>query len=95
MLKENSKKVLDYVKANEDANITLDDIVEATGLTKNQVNGIIVSAFQKKGYMVRDEVALEVEETNDEGETVTKTKTVKYIRMTDEGRAKDFDADEQ
>ena len=48
MLKENSRKVYDYVKANDGKNMTAADIAEATGLEVRSVNGIITSAFQKK-----------------------------------------------
>lgn len=76
MLKPNSLLVFNYVKENDGKDFTANDIAEATGLTSKQVNGIITSAFQKKGLMIREEVA------------VTGGK-VKYIRLTDEG--KDFD----
>ena len=46
-LKENSRKVYDYVKANDGKNMTAADIAEATGLEVRSVNGIITSAFQK------------------------------------------------
>lgn len=83
-LKENSKKVLDYVMANEDSNITATDISEALGLTVKQVNGIVTSAFQKKGFMERKESEVELEDGTH--------KKVKFIRMTDLGKSTDFDA---
>ena len=79
MLKENSKIVLDYVKAHDGEDFTAKDIAAATGLTDKQVNGIVTSAFQRKGFMLREEVAVV-------------GGTVKYIRLTDEGRTHDFDA---
>lgn len=79
-LKENSKIVLDYVKAHDGEDFTAKDIADATGLDVKQVNGIVTSAFQRKGFMAREEVA------------VTGGK-VKYIRLTDEGRTFDFDAE--
>jgi DNA-binding MarR family transcriptional regulator len=72
-LKPNSLTVLNYVKDHDGEDFTAADIAAATGLEVKQVNGIITSAFQKKGLMVREEVA------------VTGGK-VKYIRLTDEGR---------
>ena len=69
-LKPNSLLVFNYVKENDGKDFTANDIAEATGLTSKQVNGIITSAFQKKGLMIREEVA------------VTGGK-VKYIRLTD------------
>ena len=50
-LKENSRKVLDYVKANDGTNMTAADIAAGTGLEVKQVNGIVTSAFQQhEGY---------------------------------------------
>ena len=54
MLKENSQKVLDYVRAHGDENITAADIAEGTGLNVRSVNGIVTSAFQRKGLMERE-----------------------------------------
>jgi DNA-binding MarR family transcriptional regulator len=83
-LKENSRLVLDYVKAHDGENFTAIDIAEALGLTAKQVNGIVTSAFQRKGLMQRVEAEVEVEDG--------KHKTVKFIQLTDDGRAFDPDA---
>ena len=80
-LKENSRIVFDYAMAHDGEDFTAADIAAATGLDIRVVNGCVTSAFQKKGLMVREEVA------------VTGGK-VKYIRLTDEGRALDPDATE-
>ena len=53
-LKPNSKLVFDYVKAHDGEDFTATDIASATGLEVKSVNGIVTSAFQKKGYMVRE-----------------------------------------
>ena len=45
MLKENSKKVLEFVKANDGKDITAADIAAGTGLEVRSVNGIVTSAF--------------------------------------------------
>lgn len=79
-LKENSKIVYNWVKEHDGEDFTAADIAAATGLEVKQVNGIVTSAFQRKGFMVREEVA------------ITGGK-VKYIRLTDEGRALDPDAE--
>lgn len=89
-LKENSRKVLDYVKANDGKNMTAADIAEGTGLEVRSVNGIVTSAFQKKGLMVRTPAEIEVEE---DGKVTHKA--VKFISLTDEGRAFDPDAEEE
>lgn len=80
-LKENSLIVFNYVKEHDGEDFTAKDIAAATGLTDKQVNGIITSAFQRKGLMVREEVE------------VTGGK-VKYVRLTDEGKAFDPSAAE-
>ena len=80
-LKENSLIVFNYVKEHDGEDFTAKDIAAATGLTDKQVNGIITSAFQRKGLMIREEVE------------VTGGK-VKYVRLTDEGKAFDPSAAE-
>lgn len=78
-LKPNSKIVLDYVKAHDGEDFTAKDIAAATGLTDKSVNGIVTSAFQKKGLMAREEAEVELSDG-------THAK-VKFIRLTDAGRA--------
>jgi hypothetical protein len=80
-LKENSKNIFNYVKEHEDENITAQDIADALGLGVKQVNGSVTSAFQRKGLMER----IEAERTLEDG---THAK-VKFIRLTDLGRAFD------
>lgn len=86
MLKENSRKVFDYVKSMQGQNITAQDIADATGLTTKQVNGSVTSAFQRKGLMVRTPAKVETEDG---------VKEVKFISLTDEGMAFDPDATEE
>lgn len=85
-LKENSRKVLDYVKANDGTNMTAADIAAGTGLEVKQVNGIVTSAFQKKGLMQRTPAEIQLEDGTHKG--------VKFISLTDEGRNFDPDAEE-
>ena len=80
-LKENSRKIYDYVKAHEAENITAQDIADALGLGVKQVNGSVTSAFQRKNLMER----VEAERTLEDG---THAK-VKFIKLTDLGRAFD------
>ena len=80
-LKPNSKLVFDYVKAHDGENFVAADIAEATGLEVKQVNGIVTSAFQRKGLMERVPAEIELEDGSH--------KAVKFIRLTDEGRAFD------
>ena len=83
-LKENSRKVFDYVKSMNGADITAADIAEATGLDVKQVNGIVTSAFQKKGLMERIPGEVELEDGTH--------KAIKIIKLTEAGMAFDPEA---
>lgn len=85
MLKENSRKVYDYVKSVNGENITAADIAEATGLGIKQVNGIVTSAFQRKGLMERIPAEIELEDGTH--------KPVKFIKFTEAGETFDPDAE--
>lgn len=84
-MKENTRKVWDYVASMDGVNITANDIADATGLTAKQVNGS-VTAFQKKGLMER--IPAEIENENG-----THT-AVKFIQRTEVGKAYDPDAED-
>ena len=86
MLKPNSKLVFEYVKNNQDKNITANDIAEGTGLAVRSVNGIVTSAFQRKGLMERVPAEVELEDGSH--------KAVKLIKLTAEGEAFDPEAEE-
>lgn len=86
MLKENSRKVFDYVKANDGDNFTAEDIANALDLGVRSVNGIVTSAFQKKGLMERVPAEIKLPDGTH--------KAVKFIRLTAEGKAFDPDATE-
>ena len=85
-LKENSKKVFNYVKEMDGQNITAADIAEATDLEVRSVNGIVTSAFQRKGLMERTPAEIQLEDGTH--------KAVKFISLTDEGKNFDPDAEE-
>ena len=85
-LKENSKKVFNYVKEMDGQNITAADIAEATGLEVRSVNGIVTSAFQRKGLMERTPAEIQLEDGTH--------KAVKFISLTEEGKSFDPDAEE-
>lgn len=87
MLKENSRKVFDYVKSVAGANVTAADIADATGLEVRSVNGIVTSAFQKKGLMERIPAEVELEDGTH--------KAVKFIKLTEDGEAFDPDAPDE
>lgn len=76
-LKENSRKVFNFVLAHKDEKITAADIAEGTGLEVKSVNGIVTSAFQRKGFMVRTPGVLEFEDGTQ--------KNVKFISLTNDG----------
>jgi hypothetical protein len=86
-LKENSRKVFDYVKEANGANITAADIAEGTGLETRSVNGIVTSAFQRKGLMERVPAEIELEDGTH--------RAVKFIKLTEAGEAFDPDAPEE
>ena len=85
-LKPNSLTVFNYVKEHDGEDFTAADIAAATGLEKKSVDGIVTSAFQKKGLMVRIPAEVELEDGTH--------KPVKLIRLKDEGRAFDPDKTE-
>jgi hypothetical protein len=76
-LKENSLKVFNYVKEANGANITAADIAEGTGLETRSVNGIVTSAFQRKGLMERIPAEIELEDGTH--------RAVKFIKLTEAG----------
>lgn len=80
-LKENSLKVFEFVKAHDGEDFIAADIAEATGLEVKQVNGIVTSAFQRKGLMERVPAEVELEDGTH--------KAVKLIRLTAAGRSFD------
>lgn len=85
-MKENSLKVLNYVREHGDENITAADIAEGTGLEVRSVNGIVTSAFQRKGLMERVPAEIELEDGSH--------KPVKFVRLTEAGRNFDENAEE-
>ena len=85
-MKENTRKVFDYVKAHDGEKFIAADIAADLGLEIKSVNGIVTSAFQKKGLMERVPAKIEVD-----GET----KEVKFIQLTDAGRSFDPDAQDE
>ena len=84
-MKENSRKVLEYLKANNGKDLTSADVAEALGLEKRSVDGIFTSAIQRKGLGVRTPAEIELEDGSH--------KTVKFLSLTEAGMAFDPDAD--
>ena len=85
-MKENSKKVLNYLKSINGANVTAADVAEATGLEKRSVDVIFTSALQRKGYGVRVPAEVELEDGTH--------KAVKFLQLTPAGMSFDPDAED-
>ncbi len=86
-LKENARKVYDYVLEHDGEKMTAADIAEGTGIPVRSVNGIVTSAFQRKGLMVRKPAEIELEDGSHQ--------PVKFISLTAEGKEFDPDAKDE
>lgn len=99
-MSENSVKVFEYVKAHEDENITANDIADALGFESEggkgvkQVNGIVTASFQRHREEINGEKVIiplmervEGELAIEQEDGTVKHKSVKFIKMTDAGRA--------
>lgn len=82
-MKENTRKIFDYLKENDGKDLTAADVAEALGMEKRSVDGSFTS-FQKKGLGVREPAEVE----NADGSH----SKVKYLRLTEAGLAFDPDA---
>jgi hypothetical protein len=86
-MKENSKRVLNYLKEVAGENVTAADVAVALGLEKRSVDGIFTSAIQRKGLGVRTPAEIEMEDGSH--------KPVKFLSLTPAGMAFDPDATEE
>ena len=86
-MKENSKNVLNYLKAHNGEDLTAADVADALGLAKRSVDGIFTSAIQRKGLGVRTPAEVELEDGTH--------KAVKLLSLTPAGMAFDPDAEEE
>lgn len=84
-MKENSKKVLEYLKKVNGQDVTSGDVAEALGLEKRQVDGIFTSAIQRKGLGIRTPAEVELADGTH--------KAIKLLSLTDAGMSFDPDAD--
>ena len=82
-MKENSKKVLNYLKEINGDNVTAADVAEALGLEKRSVDGIFTSAIQKKGFGIRVPAEIELEDGSHKG--------VKFLQLTEAGMTLDLE----
>lgn len=83
-MKEGTRQIWEYVVAHDGEDIIAQDIADALNVGVKSVNGSVTS-FQKKGLTIREEAEIECADGTH--------KKVKYIRLTDEGRAFDPDAE--
>ena len=86
-MKENSRKVLEYLKANNGKDLTSADVAEALGLEKRSVDGIFTSDIQRKQLGVRTPAEIELEDGTH--------KAVKLLSLTPAGMAFDPDSEEE
>ena len=86
-MKENSKKVLNYLKEIAGEKVTAADVAEALGFEKRSVDGIFTSAIQRKGLGVRTPAEIELPDGSH--------KAVKFLSLTPAGMAFDPDATEE
>ena len=86
-MKENSKRVLKYLKEINGENVTAADVAATLGLEKRSVDGIFTSAIQRKGLGVRTPAEIELEDGTH--------KQVKFLSLTPAGMAFDPDATEE
>lgn len=85
-MKENTKKVITYLQGLDATdNVTAADVADALGLEKRSVDGIFTSAVQRKQYGERVEAEVELEDGTH--------KKVKFLKLTEAGRALDVNAD--
>ena len=85
-MKENSKKVLNYLKEIQGDQVTAADVADALGLEKRSVDGIFTSAIQRKGLGIRTPAEIELADGTH--------KSVKFLSLTAEGLAYDPDAED-
>ena len=86
-MKENSKKVFNYLKDVNGANVTAADVADALGLEKKSVDGIFTSAIQRKGLGVRVPAEVELDDGSH--------KQVKFLQLTEAAFSFDPDATEE
>ena len=85
-MKENSKKVLNYLKEVQGENVTSADVAAALDMEKRSVDGIFTSAIQRKGLGVRTPAEIELDDGTH--------KAVKFLSLTPAGMEFDPDATE-
>ncbi len=84
---DTAKKIFKYLKECQlhKQDVTADDVVDALGLTRYQVDNTFIAAFQRKGLGRRDRKTI----TSKNGNL-----KVMYLRLTDKGLQLDPEAEE-
>ena len=82
-MKENTKKVFEFLRTVNGQNVTAADVAEALGLEKRSVDGIFTSAIQKKGFGIRVPAEVEMEDGSH--------KAVKFLQLTEAGMTLDLE----
>lgn len=82
---EKSLIVLNFLKENDGAKLTAEDIGAAVGMTTKSVNGVVTSGLIKNKFLV-ERVPAEIELADG------MHKQVNFIQLTDAGRAYDHEA---
>lgn len=77
-MKENSLRILNYLKENNGKKLTTDDVADALGLSKRSIVGSF-NSFVKKGWAVRTETEIEQEDGTHP--------VVKLLSLTEDGMA--------
>ena len=85
-MKENSIRVLNYLKQVNGQQVTAADVAAALDLPKKSVDGIFTSAIQRKGLGVRTPAEIQLEDGTH--------KQVKFLSLTPAGMAFDPDAED-
>ena len=89
VVSDKSLIVLNFLKEHEGENMTAADIGAALGMERKSVDGIVTAGLiRNKGYAER--IPAQIEVTDDEGNT--KYKDVKFIKLTDAGKAYNHEA---
>lgn len=83
-MKENSRKVFEYLKSVQGQDVTAADVAAALGLEKRSVDGIFTSAIQRKGLGIRTPAEMELEDGSH--------KPIKLLSLTEAGMNFDPDA---
>ena len=83
VMKENTKKVFEFLRTVNGQNVTAADVAEALGLEKRSIDGIFTSAIQKKGFGIRVPAEIELEDGSH--------KAVKFLQLTEAGMSLDLE----